>query len=277
MYGKEWRPARPLRGAVLLVHGLGEHCGRYEAVAEKLTQAGYGVLAWDLPGHGKSPGGRGYISSYSALLADLAGFLAEAGGRFPNLPAFLYGHSMGGNLVLNYGLRRRPNLAGVIATSPWLRLTKEPPVFLKVPLGFLSKLWPGFAIPNGLDMTALCRDPQVVKACREDPLVHNRISLRLLVEMDKAAAWARENAGGFGLPLLLMHGGGDRITSPEASRQFAAQVAKDCTFKLWPGFYHELHNEPEKDEVLAWVMHWLGKRSELSVIPGDDDPGDEIG
>ncbi|AET67869.1 lysophospholipase [Desulfosporosinus orientis DSM 765] len=260
LYGREWRPASKPLGVVLLVHGLGEHCGRYEFVAEKLSQAGYGLLAFDLRGHGKSLGRRGHISAYEILLADLDGFIKEAGKRFPNLPAFLYGHSMGGNLVLNYVLRRQPPLAGGIATSPWLWLAKEPPGFVKILLRFLAKLWPTLSIPNGLDVKALCHDQKVVKAYQEDPLVHNRISLSLLMEIDKAANWAMANAEGFGMPLLLMHGGSDGITSPEATQQFAFQVAKDCTFKLWPGLFHELHNEPEKEEVLTYLINWLQNR-----------------
>jgi len=261
LYAKEWQPATKSRGVICLIHGVGEHSGRYVNMAQYLTQAGYVLLAFDQRGHGKSLGRRGYTPSYDTLLDDIECFRRESIKRFPDLPAFLYGHSLGGNLVLNYVLHRRPEFAGVIVTSPWLKLAVEPPRLLRGFLRFLDKLWPTFSLPSGLDLTALSRDLDVVKAYKADPLVHNRISIRLFVTMDYAGRWALENAAQFDLPLLLMHGVGDRITSSEATKQFAVHVPMDCTLKLWQGLFHELHNEPEKDQVLAYIINWLEKYS----------------
>ncbi|HBV88783.1 MAG TPA: lysophospholipase [Desulfosporosinus sp.] len=261
LYAKEWQPATKSRGVICLIHGLGEHSGRYVNMAQYLTQAGYVLLAYDQRGHGKSLGRRGYTPFYDTLLDDIDRFRRESIKRFPGLPTFLYGHSLGGNLVLNYVLRRRPEFAGVIVTSPWLKLTVEPPRLLIALLRLLNRLWPTFSLPSGLDLKALSRDLNVVDAYKADPLVHNRISIRLFVTMDHAGRWALKNAAKFDLPLLLMHGEADRITSSEASKQFAGQVPMDCTLKLWQGLYHELHNEPEKDEVLAYIVKWLEKYS----------------
>ena len=257
LYGREWQPESKIRGVICLVHGLGEHSGRYVNMAENLTQAGYVLLTFDQRGHGKSLGRRGHTPSYEILLDDIDFFRHESLRRFPNLPMFLYGHSLGGNLVLNYALRRRPRFAGVIVTSPWLKLAVELPVLLRTFLEFLNNLWPTFSLPSGLDLNALSRDLSVVDAYKVDPLVHNRISIRLFVTMDQAGRWAMENADQFNLPLLLMHGGDDRITSSEASKRFATHVPKDCTLKIWQGLFHELHNEPEKEEVLGYIINWL--------------------
>ncbi len=129
LFGQSWQPEDQPRAVICLVHGMGEHSGRYGHVADRLTQACYSVFAFDLRGHGKSPGPRGHTPSYEALLNDVNFFLNEVDKNFPELPLFLYGHSLGGNLVLNYVISRQPKLKGVIVTGPWLRLAFEPPRF----------------------------------------------------------------------------------------------------------------------------------------------------
>jgi len=256
LYAREWQPkSNQLRGIIFLVHGLGEHSGRYSNVALKMTQAGYVLLIFDLRGHGNSPGRRGHIPCYDMLLDDIECFRSESIKRFPDLPTFLYGHSLGGNLVLNYVLRRRPKFTGVIVTSPWLKLAIEPPALLRAFVRFLSILWPTLSLSNGLKLNALSRDPSVINAYKADPLVHNKIAVRLFAVMDRAGRWAMENAIQFNLPLLLMHGGDDRITSSEATKKFASSV--HCTLIIWQGLFHELHNEPEKEEILAYTINWL--------------------
>ena len=226
-------------------------------MALALTQAGYVLLAYDQRGHGKSLGQRGHISSYETLLEDIDCFRRESLQRFPNLPTFLYGHSLGGNLVLNYVLHRQPKLDGVIVTSPWLRLTVEPSAWLRIFGLFLNKFWPTFSLSSRLDVYLLSHDLSAIKAYKADPLIHDRISLRLFVTSTQAGLWAMENASSFNLPLLLMHGGGDRITSLDATKQFALHVQKDCTLKIWPNLYHELHQELEKEEIVTFLINWL--------------------
>jgi alpha-beta hydrolase superfamily lysophospholipase len=164
---------------------------------------------------------------------------------------------LGGNLVLNYALRRRPRLAGVIATSPLLRLAFQPPA-VKVTLGrIMNSLWPAFSQASGLETKALSRDPEVVRVYENDPLVHDHVSARMFMSFYQAGLWALEHAAEFPLPLLIMHGSADRLTSAEASREFADHVPGDCTFKLWDGLYHETHNEPQKQEVFNFLLTWL--------------------
>lgn len=262
LFARLWKPeSNQPKGIILLVHGLGEHSGRYAELALNLTQAEYAVLAFDQRGHGKSMGKRGHTQSYDILLDDIDCLRHESLKRFPNLPYFIYGHSMGGNLVLNYVLRRQPNFSGVLVTGPWLKLAVEPPGLLKAFIGFLSKLWPTLTITGRIELNALSHDSSVVNAYKADPLVHNKITVRLLAAMDQAGRRAMKNAGRFNLPLLLMHGGSDRITSSDATQEFAASVTKDCTLIIWPGLFHEIHNEPEKKEIFTYVINWLEQQS----------------
>lgn len=247
----------PWLGVVCLVHGLGEHSGRYIHVAKALLQAGYVLLAPDLRGHGQSEGARGDAPSYAALLDDISALLAQAASRFPTTPCFLYGHSMGGNLVLNYALRHPEELAGVIATAPWLELAFAPPRS-KLLLGrVLGRALPSLTIPNGLNTHHLSHDPAVVAAYVNDSLVHGRISARMGLALLASGCWALEYARSLQVPLLLMHGEKDRITSAEASARFARSVRGDCTYKCWEGLYHEIHNEAQSDSVLTTVISWL--------------------
>jgi alpha-beta hydrolase superfamily lysophospholipase len=256
-YFQGWQPEIPAKAVVCLVHGLGEHSGRYAHIAPALNAAGYALFGFDLRGHGKSDGPRGHTPSYDTLLDDIGRLLDEAAARYPGLPRFLCGQSLGGNLVLNYALRRKPAIAGVVATSPWLRLSSAPPA-ARMTLGrVMNRLLPAFVQSSGLDPTGLSRDPEVVRAYKVDPLVHDRLSARLGMVAIEAGEWALAHAAEFPLPLLLAHGSADKLTSATASAEFAKKVPGDCTFKVWDGFYHETHNEPEKAEVLSFMIDWL--------------------
>jgi alpha-beta hydrolase superfamily lysophospholipase len=255
IYAQGWQA--PITKAVIcLVHGLGEHSGRYGGLAGALGLAGYSLLTFDLRGHGRSEGRRGHIYAYERLMEDIDHLLDQAARRFAGQPRFLYGHSMGGNLALNYVLRRKPKLAGVIVTAPWLQLVSPPPALQVHLLRWLDRLWPSLLLSNRLDPQTLSRDLTVVRAYQQDPLVHDRISIRSFHQICEAGAWAMAQAARFPLPLLLIHGSADRLTSPAASRQFAAKAAS-CTFKLWESFYHEPHHEPEQQELFTFMINWL--------------------
>jgi len=260
LYAQGWKPETAPKAVVCLVHGLGEHSGRYGHLAAFLNQAGYALLSFDLRGHGKSEGQRGYAPSYEALLDDIARLLDEAANRYPDLPRFLYGHSLGGNLVINCALRRRPQLAGVIATGPFFRAAFEPPAWKLTLARIMYNLWPTLSLSNELDRQALSRNPEVVRDYDEDPLVHDRLTPRLTMDMFQAGLWALEHASELSLPLLLMHGSADRLCSVQASREFAARAGDRCTLKIWDGFYHEIHNEPEQEQVFKYLLEWLNSR-----------------
>jgi alpha-beta hydrolase superfamily lysophospholipase len=261
LMGRQWTPTAAPRGVVCLIHGLGEHTGRYAHVAAALNQAGYAVLGLDLRGHGRSEGQRGFTPSYDAFLDDLDLLLEEARRRFPSSPLFFYGHSLGSNLALYHAIRRRPALAGVVASSPQLRLAFRPPAW-KTTLGrLLFNVWPAFSMPSGLERAALSHDLAVVRAYAEDPLVHDRVTPKLGIGMIDVGLWLLNHASEMPLPVLIYNGGEDRLTSAEACREFAAKAPGDCTLKIWDGLYHETHNEPQQAEVLAFMIQWLKART----------------
>lgn len=262
IYARAWEPDMKPKAVACLVHGHGEHIGRYEHVARAFTEMGYILLGFDQRGHGKSGGRRGYIPSYEVLMDDIGLLIVQAKQRYPRLPCFLYGHSMGGNEVINFAFRRKPNLAGVIATGPWLELAFEPPAAQVALARFMNRIWPGFTQASGLETNALSHDPKVVEAYKNDPLVHDKISARLFVEMYDAGEWALAHAADFPLPLLLMHGGADRISSADASRTFARNGGRNITLHIWDDWYHEIHNEPDQEEVFKIALIWMDARLE---------------
>jgi alpha-beta hydrolase superfamily lysophospholipase len=260
IHGLGWEPDGKIKAVVSLVHGQGEHTARYRNVAAALTRAGYALFGFDQRGHGKSGGPRGHTPSYDHLMDDVEDLLKQSAQRYPGLPQFLYGHSFGGNEVLNFAIRRKPTLAGVIATGPWLKLAFEPPAF-KVALGrIMNNIAPGFTQASGLEVAALSRDPKVVDAYVNDPLVHDKISARQFLSIRDAGVWALEHAAEFSLPLLLMHGGADRIVSADATREFAHKGRKNITLQIWDEWYHEIHNEPEQVEVFKTMIIWMDAR-----------------
>jgi alpha-beta hydrolase superfamily lysophospholipase len=259
--GRSWLPDGAPRAAVCLVHGLGEHSGRYCAVAETFNRAGFALHAIDLRGHGKSAGRRGHAKSYAALLDDIYQLLEWVREHHPAKPVFLYGHSLGGNLVIHYALRRLPKLAGVVASSPLLRTAVRPPAWKLYLMKIVYGLLPGLTLPSGLDTAALSRTEAAIKQYREDPLVHGRVSARLGLDMLRSGLWNLRHAADMPCPILVMHGKADRITSARASREFALGVGDKATLKIWPGCFHELHQEPEKEEVLAYLIDWISRHS----------------
>lgn len=258
LFAREWKPVGELRGAICYVHGMGEHSGRFKTIAQALNREGFAVMALDLRGHGRSGGRRGHASSLEVLLDDVEQMVIETSSRFSGVPLFLYGQSMGGNLVLNYAMRRRQTvLNGVIATSPWLRLAFEPPAMLLKIAGLLNLLFPRYTRSTGLEIKGLSRDNEIAKAYREDPLVHDRISIRMYMEITRAGQWAIKHAGEFNIPLLLMHGNADPITSSEASEDFAEAAHPCTTLMLWKGGFHEICNDLQKEDAIAYLIGWL--------------------
>lgn len=257
IFCRGWQPPGTPAGVLCLVHGIGEHSGRYLHVGDRLRQAGYAVMAMDLRGHGRSKGKRGHVPGYTVLLDDIAALLSRAGQRFPGTPMLLYGQSLGGNLVLNYVLRRQPDLAGVIATSPALRLAFSPPGWQLALARLMRRVLPSFTLPRGTDYSAVSRDPNVILALEADPLVHDMVSARLGLDVIEQGEWAMAHAHQLSLPLLLMHGSGDLMASPAASEEFARRVGDNCTLKIWHGLFHELQNAPEKDQVFDFMIQWL--------------------
>jgi alpha-beta hydrolase superfamily lysophospholipase len=261
LFAQAWEPSIPqLRSVVCLVHGLGEHTSRYAHVAEAFGRQGFALFSADLRGHGRSGGARGHISSIEDFMKDIDLLLEQARLRYPGMPLFLYGHSLGGIQVLHYGLTRKPTLSGVIATSPGLHTALEQQhlkVFLAKALGVL---FPTTTLASGLEPKYLSRDPKVVEAYIRDPLVHDKVTFGFGRIMTGVTRWTLEHAGEFPLPLLLMHGKADKIAFPSSSVEFAAALKDKCTLVLWDDAYHEVHNEAEKDEFFKTITLWMDAR-----------------
>lgn len=264
---RQWDPVGGSpAAAVVLVHGMGEHSGRYMHVGAFLGNRQVAVFAYDQRGHGHAEGKRGH-ARYAELLEDALAMLELARGRYPGVPLFLYGHSMGGNVVLGCALRHKPDLAGIVVSSPWLRLAFDPPPY-KIALGRLvARLWPSFTLPTGLHPSDLYRGNL---GQGDDALVHGRISAGLFEELRQAGEEALSGAAALRIPILLQHGTADNITSYAASEQLArtAPAGAALAFRSWSDSYHELHNDLEREQVLEHVAGWITARAAAAGQPG---------
>ncbi len=259
-----WLPdeGTDVRGLVLLSHGLGEHVGRYDHVAEALTARGFAMSGCDHRGHGRSEGLRGHVDGFARYTADLGRVLDAFRGEHPGLPVVLYGHSMGGLISLHFNLDRPDHgLAGLALSNPQLGLAFDPPK-VKVAAGrLLSRLLPRLRLGNELDTALLSRDEAEVRKYEEDPLVHGLISTRWYTSMTKAMARVNDTPDGVQSPVLFLLGGSDKIVSAEAAQTFAAKLDRArTTVKVWPATYHEPHNDLDRDEVIGTLAAWCEER-----------------
>ncbi|MBI3360571.1 MAG: lysophospholipase [Chloroflexi bacterium] len=261
LYTQSWLPDAEARAAIVLIHGQSDHSGRYRHPLNALVPQGYAVYAFDQRGHGKTGGPRGHVPNYQLLLDDVEAVVRQARQAQPGKQIFLYGHSVGGQITLNYALRRGDGLAGVMVTGPWLRLAFEPPGW-KVSLSrTLAGLWPGLTLGNEVDPASISHDAAEVAIYRNDPLNHGRISVQAYNEYTTAAEWALQHATELKLPALLMHGGADPLTSPAGTQTFYERAsATDRTLRIYEGMYHEVHNELGRDRVFKDMSEWLGDR-----------------
>ena len=291
LFAQSWSPPSEVRGAIGIVHGLGEHSGRYAPLAERFAQAGFRVVTYDQRGHGRTAGKRGDVPSYEVLLDDLEVLLAEMATGDASLPKFLFGQSFGGALALNFALRRyekvglapsgrasspreasscevpvpifsppfrrQLSLNGIIASSPLLLPTHPPPRWKQLAARCLQRVCPSFRFRTGVQAETLSHDPAVVAAYKADPLVHAWVSARWAVAMLDAGQWALEHAAQLAVPALLLHGTSDPITYPQGTIDFAQRAAHACTLHTFAGLYHELHWEQERNQVFEVILDWL--------------------
>lgn len=261
-------PATAPCGSVLLVHGLGEHSGRYDALAAWWLARGWRVLRYDQRGHGQSDGPRGGLPAHDSLLLDLGQVIADLNQRRSAAdergPLLLLGHSMGGLVAGRFVAEGQQPLPapwwrpvqGLVLSSPALDLVLN--AGQKALLAVLGTLAPNLAVGNGLNPAWVSRDPAVVQAYRDDPLVHDRISARLVRCVADEGRRLRALAPFWALPTLLLWAGADRCVSPSGSAEFAAAAPPaQVQAQVFPALAHEIFNEPEKDQVLAVLGHWL--------------------
>ncbi|HUX94680.1 MAG TPA: lysophospholipase [Bacteroidales bacterium] len=252
-------PGENTKAVMILVHGLGDHVQRYKHWINLFKNEGISIVAVDLPGHGRSPGRRGHISSYNVVREMIDILLDTSKQTFSGIPVYIYGHSMGGGMVLDYLIRTNPGVAGAIVTSPWLKLANEPPKIKLVLASLLNHILPGFIQSSGLNADYISQDREVVRLYKDDPLVHGKISVRLCNISFNAAKFALVNSAELKVRTLLLQGSDDKIVSPQGSMEFAANAEK-VDFKIFEGGYHELHNEPFKSEVFDYILKWINNK-----------------
>ena len=296
LYEQSWLPEGPARAVVVLVHGINEHSGRYARLAGDLNQRGFAVYAMDLRGHGRSDGDRVAIRSFDQYLDDLRLLLSRVAAREPGKPLFLFGHSMGGTIAALLAIAQateselkpqglaahprspaaelrclaadgtsacgcmdqRPRLQGLILSAPAVVIAGNVFPILRRLASLFSVLWPTLRLTR-MGCRFISRDPAVVEAFRNDPLVfHGRFPVRSGAEILRAAKLVQNGAAALRLPLLILHGGGDYVTDPSGSRRLHERAAStDKTLHIYPGLYHEVFSEPERDQVLADLLAWL--------------------
>ncbi len=261
LYRRRWLPDGEPEATVVLAHGAGEHLGRYEHVAKRLADAGYVVHALDHRGHGRSEGERADLGSMDAVVADLRALIALARDERPRLRLFLLGHSMGGCISLEYALRHQDEIDGLILSSPLASLNAA-----SAATRTLSKLV-GSVLPRlgvySVDTGDISRDPEVVRAYEDDPLVHHeKVPARTVAELTRSVESFPARLRGLTIPLLVFHGSGDEVTEPAGTEMVHAQTgSSDKEIVIFDGLYHETMNEPEQDDVLDRVVAWLDGRS----------------
>jgi len=254
LFRRSWLPKTSEKIAIL-VHGYAEHSGRYQQTASDLARAGLEVHAYDQQGHGRSGGTRCHVRRFDHLLDDLAGFVAAVRAERPPLPIVVIGHSMGGLVVAAYASQRNPKIAGVVTSAAVLAMPEDLSRARVIAVRVLKWLAPRLSLASQLDPNALSRDPEVVRAYLEDPLVQRKITASLASEM--LSAMKRVAAADVSVPMLLLHGEDDRICPVAGSRSFFEQLSvtqrRLCTY---PGLRHEIFNEPERAAVLGDLIGW---------------------
>lgn len=265
--GYSWHLEDPEK-VICIVHGIGEYGGRFDRVAEAFRDKNMAVCALDLRGHGESLGKRGDCAPRNSVLDDVSELLRYAEEKYPGKPLVLYGHSMGGNIVLDYRARGEMNdhPAGYIISAPWVRLVRPVPPLLYKAVKLLSRIAPSFTIGSDINEANL-GNPEKVKPFKDNPMVHNRISALCAVDgFDKGIGFedgtAEDDRRAANIPTLLMHGSEDRICDVNGSRRIAERLqaqGDDLTYIEWEGLFHEIHNGNETstgDEVIAKMVRW---------------------
>ena len=254
-------PVAGAKAIVYIVHGIGEHIGRYTHVAQYLNGRGYAVFGHDHRGHGRSDGERVYFDSFDIPVRDLKARVEAVRAGHPGLPVFIYGHSMGSLIATLFMEKHQDMVRGWISTGSPLWVDQAVPAPVRLLLRSLSKIVPKMGVLP-VKAETISRDPAVVRAYEADPLVnHDKTKLGMAVNFTDALGAARASLDKIMAPSLIVHGTGDVLTLPKGSEVLYAGIAsKDKTHKTYDGLYHEVHNEPEQAEVLADIADWLDKR-----------------
>jgi alpha-beta hydrolase superfamily lysophospholipase len=263
LFRRAWLPLVPQR-ALVVVHGFGEHSGRYETLARSFGARGYAVHAYDHTGHGQSSGVRGHVSDFSDFLDDLERFLTLVREEHPGLPCVLVGHSMGGLVVASLAGQRAPEVDCIVTSGPALEIGKGvSPMKLKL-ARVIQRLWPTLSMDAGLDVNGLSRDPDVVRDYQADPLVHGKATASLGASMTEAVERAQDGAPDVQHPMLMLHGADDPLCDPAGSRRFFDRLpherVRGSAIRIYPDLRHEIFNEPEREQVYGDMQAWIDER-----------------
>lgn len=262
-FEQRW-PVDDCKATIVIVHGLGEHSGRYAPLVTALNKAGYGAASLDLPGHGKSTGKRGHIDDFVDYHAPILALTLDLKRKLPDTPIYILGHSMGGLIVSHMMLDHQDLYDGILLSGASIKSPQQPPDWQIALTGLIAKVAPTLGLIK-LDIEGLCRDKEVVERYLQDPLVsRSKLSARFISEMFNAMKETVANASDISKPILIMHGSDDVITDPAGSRLLFDSVSStDKLLKMYSGFYHEIFNEPEAPEVFADVVAWLDKHVQV--------------
>ncbi len=261
IYHQYWLPEDHVKAVLLVVHGLAEHSGRYMNLVNRFVPLGYAVHGFDLPGHGRSHGRRVHIHRFEDYTKTLSSFLSKVQGLHPEIPVFLVGHSMGSLISAAFLIDRQEAFKGAILSGPGVVKVPDNVSSATILAGkVFSVLMPKIGL-IGLDAKGVSRDPAVVKAYVEDPLVYTgKTTARLAAELLRTMQTVSTLAAEIKLPILLVQGGADRLVDPSGARMLYDRIqSSDKTLKIYEGLYHEILNEPEREEVLADMETWLEK------------------
>lgn len=263
LFYQSWTPAGVPRAVLVLLHGLAEHGGRYQNLVNAMIPAGFAIYAADLRGHGRSEGKRCHVRRFGDYIEDLDSFVDLVRDKYPATRIFILGHSMGGTLAAAYAEAHQDRLTGLILSAPALKAGSSITSRDRLLARTISFLFPSAGVAS-LESAAISRDPAVVTAYVNDPLVYTgRISARLGAEL----LWAVEvsipaSMSKISLPLLILHGTADRLCDPQGSRTLYGKVSsKDKSLRFYDGFYHEIFNDPERAAVFVDMREWLDRHT----------------
>ena len=260
----QFYPVEKSNISILLIHGLGEHSGRYSHVIKKFNNNNISVYTFDVRGHGKSEGKRGHINNFKKLLNDSEELFINIRKENLDVPIVMFGHSLGGCIALNYlceNQSKEINLA--IISSPWLKTVLEPPKFILYIQKILVGLFPSLTLNNRLNPYDLSKDTDIVKKYIEDPLVHNRISLKMFSEVNKAITQIENDSKKINIPILFVHGKKDKIISFKGTENISNKINKS-KFILYESIFHEPHNDLEKNKVLDNYSSFIKNNIDLN-------------
>ncbi|MEL6133232.1 MAG: lysophospholipase [Bacteroidota bacterium] len=258
---KIWSNEAP-RAAILIIHGHGEHSGRYTHLADAFGKVGIESWAIDLYGHGQSEGKRGHVPRYELFWNSLTKAFQQMREKLGDIPMFLLGHSMGGNIVASYAMKQKPNIQGVLLSSAYFRLAFTPTASQLLLARVGKMLMPSLTQPSKLDPKGLSRDEKEVKMYIEDPMVHEMISPALYAGITENGEYILSHAADWNIPVLIAHGSADPVTSFEASKMLFDGIPEviDKTWKPMEGSLHEMHNDLDREEIIQAYRDWMVTR-----------------